>query len=129
MWPLKKTPNSEGLVNADERLILMDVIDALEAVRTSEQFLACTNGLLQRLLPHERLACGIGSVNGNRVRPYCVLFHNFPREYLDELRQPDGTVDSPLMQRWRAKREPVLVELERDAIGLAIAYVTRIKRY
>ena len=133
MWALDKSLNKSfktvPLLAPQQRLVLIDVIDALQAVNTPEQFIACTSGLLQRVLPHARLVCGIGGIGGERVEPYNLLLHNFPRQYIDELRQPDGTIDSPLMQRWRSKREPVLVELECNIFGVLLSYIARVKKY
>ncbi len=125
----KTGSTSMALLSADERFCLLEVLDALQSVNSAEQFLACINGTLQRLLPHRRLACGIGDIGGDRVRPTHILLHDFPRQYLAELAQLDGTVDSPLMRRWRAACEPVLVELERDTAGVVMSYIARIRKY
>ena len=127
--PSNKPAKPHYLSTPEERLRLMDVIDTLEQVRTSEQFLACASGVMQQILPHRRLACGIGNISGGRVKPYHILLQDFPIEYLDGLRQPDGTIDSPLMQRWRSAQEPVLVELDNNFVGVALSYLARIKKY
>jgi LuxR family transcriptional regulator, quorum-sensing system regulator CviR len=117
------------LSTPDERLRLMDVIDTLEQVRSSEQLLACASGVMQQIFPHRRLACGIGNISGGRVKPYHILLQDFPSEYIEGLRQPDGTIDSPLMRRWRSAQEPVLVELDNNIVGVALSYLARIKKY
>jgi LuxR family transcriptional regulator, quorum-sensing system regulator CviR len=126
---LDNSTKPPGLLGPGERLRLMDVIEALEEVKTSEQLIDCTRGVMQGVLPHQRLACGIGNISGGRVKPYHILLRDFPERYIDTLRQPDGTIDSPLMRRWRTKREPVLVELESNIVGIAISYLSRIRRY
>lgn len=113
----------------EERLEMLGVTDALEHVRNAEHFLAITNGPMQRLLPHKRLVCGVGKISGERVEPYDVLVYNFPQEYLNELTYPDGTIDSPLMQLWRTKREPLVVDLEQDLASAMGSDILRVRRY
>lgn len=116
-------------LSPDERLHLIDVMDALEEVKTSEQLIDCTRTLMQEIFPHQRLACGIGDISAAGVKPHHILLHNFPAQYIEELRQPNGTIDSPLMRHWRAVQEPVLVELESNIVGIAISYLARIRKY
>ena len=118
-----------SLLTIEEQLALFNAIDALGGISTADELLRYTSGRLQTLLPHGRLVCGVGSIAGDRVKPYRMLSHNFPQQYIDELIRQDGTMDSPIMQRWRAKRKPLLVELERDRLGVALAYITRVKKY
>lgn len=113
----------------EERLDMLDLVDALAQVHSAEQFLAVTNGVMQRLLPHKRLVCGVGNISGDHVEPYDVLTYNFPQAYLDELVRPDGTIDSPLMRVWRTKREPLVVDLEHDLPDANGSDIVRVRKY
>jgi len=128
MDPFGKTGPVMDSIRPEERLILMDVIDALAAVRAADQLLTCTNGKLQRLLPHERLACIVAGFNDERVQLYGMLLHEFPHQYIEELRRADGAPDCSVMQRWRIQRRPLLVDQAHDVAGATTAY-QRIVKY
>ncbi|MBI3896753.1 MAG: hypothetical protein HY308_00485 [Gammaproteobacteria bacterium] len=111
-----ETPSTSARspLDAKQRLALIDVIDELEAVSSAQAFIACANGSLQNVFPHGGVGCGIGNIADTSVRRYRMLLHNFPREAIDALRQQDGGVDSPLMERWRQLRAPILIEFNGD---------------
>jgi transcriptional regulator EpsA len=107
-----KAANQLGL---DERLKLVDLIQALESVSTEAQFKSCMDGAMQAIFPHGMLVCGIGKLNGNGgVERSWLLFNHFPEDYVESLRQSDGSLKSPLIERWMRTRAPVLVELNHD---------------
>lgn len=98
-------------LTTEERLLLVEIIDALEQVNTSDQLVACLDNEVQALLPHGRFGCGVGKVGLLRISSLCILLNHFPREYVEtHMRTPDGGVKSPLLSRWRKTRKPVLVQ-------------------
>lgn len=112
-----------------EQIALIDVIDALGRVTTSEQFCACLDTDMQRVFPHEMLACGIANLEGENVIPYRLLLNHFPQSYMDSLKTEDGGFNSALIERWRAIRKPVLVELEHDVEGWPQDWLDNAKQY
>jgi transcriptional regulator EpsA len=92
-----------------ERLALLDVIDGLAEARSLSDIARCADEALQRILPHGAVAGGIASLEGNEIKPHQILTHRFPRSYLESLRRPDGSIDSPIFRRWQLSRSPIFV--------------------
>jgi len=120
------TPNP---LTIEERLALFDAIDALELVSTSDQFIACMDDEIQRIFPHNGIACGIGNIAEKNVKLYRLLLHHFPREYVESLRQSDGGLNSQLLTRWRAERTPILVDPDYNPTSWDISRLKNIKKY
>jgi transcriptional regulator EpsA len=99
-------------LTADERIRMAQVAERLERVSSQEQFKACMDSTMQRVLPHEMLLCGIGRMKDGGVANHWLLLNHFPQPYVDKLQQPDGSLRCPLTQRWRHDRSPALVELD-----------------
>lgn len=94
-----------------QRLALVDVIDALNDVRSKAELIGCLDGVLQEILPHECVACGIGKLTADSIQPNHLLLHRFPYQYLENIRRPDGGLDSPVLARWRSTRVPIAINL------------------
>ncbi len=106
------------MFHSEERQRLVDALQALDHVASPDQFKACLDFELQHIFPHGMLVCGIGrALPSGGVETESTLLHRFPREYLESLRQADGSVRSALIDRWLATRRPVLVDLEHDVSG------------
>lgn len=120
---------SKNFLATDDRLALCDAIDALEFVNTSDCFIACMDNQIQRIFPHDGIACGIGNIAEKNVKPYRMLLHRFPREYVESIRQPDGGLNSPLMAHWRSKRVPILVDPEHNPSNWKKTWLEDIKKY
>jgi transcriptional regulator EpsA len=97
------------MLTIDQRLVLLDVIDELEAVASIEALVRCADGRLQGLLPHSGFVCGL---TDNLVKwlPYWLVNHRFPPQYLGAIRQANGGYDSEMIQRWRATQLPVCAD-------------------
>ena len=65
---------------------------------------------LRTFLPHHALICGFGHINPHTVSGHRVLSVDFPMEYLDSIKQEDGSLFSPLMERWIGNDAPVLFD-------------------
>lgn len=126
---LMEETGSSCPLTIEERLTLIDVIDALQLVSTAQQFVACMTGEMQRIFPHGGIGCGIGNIAEKNVKPYRMLLHQFPREYIESLRQPDGGLNSPLMTRWRSTRAPVVVDLQNSLIGWSLSWIMNIRKH
>jgi len=91
---------------------LLGIIESTFQIQTSDQFLAWTEGELQTILPHEILICGIGQINRRSIRIQKSLFKRFPMQYLEDIRQTDKGIQSPVMARWCQERKPQLFEAD-----------------
>lgn len=81
----------------------------LEAV-DEDQYICVLRGALRQFLPHQALICGYGNINPHTITGYRVVAVDFPIDYLETLKQDDGSLFSPLMERWIASNEPVLCD-------------------
>lgn len=69
---------------------------------------------LQALLQYEMAICGIGGVSAQGSVVQKVVNVNYPVDYFYLMRDAEGRVDTPLMQKWRATQEPVFFQQGRD---------------
>lgn len=97
------------MLTPEQRLGLLDAIDALEAVTSVPALCRCADGPLQGLLPHAGFVCGVGSSIA-KWQPDWLVNHRFPTPYLGVIRQANGGYDSEMIQRWRCTREPVAAD-------------------
>jgi DNA-binding CsgD family transcriptional regulator len=59
------------------------------------------------------LASGYGHLNAGGVSLDYVVTVDFPLRYLQQLRNRAGAIDTPVLRRWFATREPQLFEIDR----------------
>ena len=83
-----------------------DLID----VADEDQLRAICRTELRTFLPHHALICGFGHLNPHTVSGHRVLSVDFPMDYLDAIKQDDGSLFSPLMERWISGDAPVLFD-------------------
>lgn len=95
---------------SDEHAALVNAVCALLNVQTIKQFLVWTQTELQSLLPHGALICGIGYINRPTIRMIESYNVNFPMAYMEEIKQSDGGVLSPIMAKWLKERKPQLFD-------------------
>jgi len=92
------------------------VIDtvSLEAgcVKTIDEYKEWTRKKIRPIFPHETLLSGYGHLHGGGVAIDYVVTVDYPMAYLQALRNPGGGIDSPIMRRWLATREPLLFEAD-----------------
>jgi transcriptional regulator EpsA len=62
------------MLSESERGVLLDVIDAATEIRTPDEFGRWSGGVLQRILPHQILACGVGAIRNRRLAFKPMLF-------------------------------------------------------
>ncbi len=99
-----------AIFTQSEQAKLVNVIWALLQVHTGEQFRVWTQTELQSIFPHGALICGVGYINRPAVHMIGYLNVNFPAAYMEEIRQPDGGVLSPIMDRWLKENKPQLFD-------------------
>ncbi len=95
------------------RAHLLPLMESLLAMRSADEFLSWTRGALQNVIPHEMFIGGVVEVDATGYRIHHVLMHDWPVDYFDRLRRSDGSVYSPIMQRWAACQEPQLYSPDR----------------
>lgn len=95
---------------ASQGAALLGIIDSTFQIQSTDQFLAWTDGELQTVFPHETLICGVGQINRRSIRIQKSLFKRFPMQYLEDIRQTDKGIQSPVMARWCKERKPQLFE-------------------
>jgi len=104
-------PQNESLdLSAEDRAVLFEVIEPTLLIRSQEQFFKWTQTELQRIFPHGKLVCGLGSLNKNGVEVKHIMCFNFPKEYVETLQRSRGLVRSPILAKWMQERQPILFE-------------------
>ena len=86
---------------------MLDAMEALDAVASTEQLAACLDREVHRLFPHGALACDLGKGSSRQTLGLQTVFAHRLQD--DEL--PDD-LRAALVERWLATRRPVLVESE-----------------
>jgi len=108
---------------------LMNIIVRSTTVTDANSLLDLLNVDVQRVLQQDVMVCGVGGVSPQGSYAHKVLHHNYPPHYFEELARPDGKVDSPLMQRWRATQEPVVFQSGRDDAQYPTEWVRIFNKY
>lgn len=93
------TSQTQDYVNLSGRLI---------DVASEADLLSICRSELRTFLPHRSLICGFGHINPHTVSGHRVLSVDFPIDYLEAIKQDDGSLFSPLMERWIGSDAPVL---------------------
>ena len=81
-------------------------------VASEEDLLTICRTELRAFLPHRSLICGFGHINPHTVSGHRVLSVDFPIDYLEAIKQDDGSLFSPLMERWIGSDAPILFDPE-----------------
>lgn len=119
-------------ISADASMRCMRMVrlfHALEDVHTPEAFKACMDYQMQAVLPHGMVLCSIGRLVAGGIEACQLLTYRYPLQYLESLRGPDGILRSPIIERWKATRRPVLVELERNVDGWPENWMQAARKY
>lgn len=114
-----------------DKRILTVIVQCAE-VATEAEFTKLVDGSLREVMPHEMMVCGIGGVSpqGNYVRKF--LQFNCPfecYEYYSAMLNSDGRVNSPLIQKWRDTKEPVMFQSGRDDADFPADWVELFNKY
>jgi transcriptional regulator EpsA len=92
-------------------------IDALSAeaagVTTIDEYKTWTRGKIRPVFPHKVLISGYGHLHAGGVAIDYLVTVDFPPGYLQRLRNRAGAIDTPILRRWLATREPQLFESDR----------------
>jgi DNA-binding CsgD family transcriptional regulator len=86
-----------------------------ERVRTVDEYKDWTRARVRPFLPHAALGSGYGHMRaGGLAFDYAVTV-DCPPSHFDGVGSRAGGIDSPLLRRWLATREPQLLELKNAA--------------
>jgi DNA-binding CsgD family transcriptional regulator len=93
------------------------MIDALQreagGVNTIEEYKEWTRLKIRPVFPHAALASGLGHLHAGGVALDYVLTVDYPPAHLQGIRNRAGAIDTPVLRRWLATREPQLFEVDR----------------
>jgi DNA-binding CsgD family transcriptional regulator len=104
--------NIDSAIESRVDFALADIARTARNLKTVEDFKEWARTKIRPVFPHRALVCGYGRLYAAGVVPdYCVLV-DFPVEYLHKMRNPMGIIDTPIMRRWQATREPQLLEAD-----------------
>ncbi len=87
---------------------------ALEPVslKTVDEFKEWARRKIRPIFPHETLACGYGHLHAGGVALDYVVTVDYPIGHLQGIRNKAGGIDTPILRRWLATREPQLFEVD-----------------
>ncbi|MBI1890299.1 MAG: hypothetical protein HYS18_06630 [Burkholderiales bacterium] len=109
--------------------LVLEVIAQAAQVFTSEDLDRLIVGPLRALLNYEVMVCGTGFFADDGCYGHKLHNHHFPIEYLYELEQADGTLDSPLMKQWRQTMKPVYFQSGRDDADFPAKWIKIFNRH
>lgn len=82
------------------------------SIRSISEFKRWTRDTVRAIFPHQSLAVGCGRIHGLGVNIDAVVSVDCPVEYLMSIRNSAGVIDSPILRRWLATKEPQLFEAD-----------------
>ncbi|MFP5419437.1 MAG: LuxR C-terminal-related transcriptional regulator [Gammaproteobacteria bacterium] len=98
-----------------EERILLQLLDSLGEVSSSEDLLTWVQKDLQQALPHRAFLCGFGRTHRAGITFAKMYTWNLPIDYLRLQKQADGQYVCPVIKQWLASGEVQLVEPGREA--------------
>ena len=69
-------------------------------VTNPDEFIMLVKHDLQPIFPHGMMLAGLGHAHGNQLTVYQAIGINYPRTYLESLKQPQSASTGPVLQRW-----------------------------
>jgi len=103
-------------------------VDRLLAVDDVDDFMKCLTQEIRAVLPFGSVIGGMARLCKDTVVPELLLQHDFPLEYLDQIRGADGaSLSSPILKRWLKTPVPLAFTLngECDLPHRALAQARR----
>ena len=93
---------------------MLDTI-ALETIslKTVDEFKEWTRKKIRPIFPHQTLGCGYGHLHAGGVSLDYMIGVDYPVGHLQKIRNRAGGIDTPILRRWLATREPQLFEIDR----------------
>jgi transcriptional regulator EpsA len=103
--------NDTSRLSAHERELFTEIVESSLRVVGRHQFFSWTQGLVQTLLPHEILLCGVddGSRQGMSMHHFAGTRY-FKEEHFAAVCEPRDGLVPRLLAEWQASGAPVLVD-------------------
>jgi DNA-binding CsgD family transcriptional regulator len=79
-------------------------------IRSMDEFKAWTRNSIRPILPHEALCCGFGRLNSGFPSVDGIVSIDYPVEFLDEIRNNAGGLETPLLRNWLNTQQPQLFD-------------------
>jgi|SRR5882672_126339 len=83
-----------------------------EQVRTIEDYKAWTRAKIRPVFPHDALGSGYGHLHAGGVALDYLVTIDYPAGHLQGIRNEAGAIDTPILRRWLATREPQIFEAD-----------------
>ena len=100
----------EVTLSHEERQFLVDIIDASMRVLKRHHFFSWTQGVVQSLVPHEILVCGISSGYEQSMRMFRFSGSpTFSDEHFSAVCEPEAGLMRQMMGRWEVTSLPCLI--------------------
>lgn len=115
-------------LTTNEREYLVSAIESSVDVRTLDEFRQWVARDIKKLMPHDRLACGIGKINDDGVEIYRLVAINFPIGYIEEISR-DGQIQSPVILKWTEEHAPQLFSPEMFNDSLDPHWIAAFNKY
>ena len=81
-------------------------------LKTVDEFKEWTRKKIRPIFPHETLGCGYGHLHAGGVSLDYMIGVDYPVNHLQKIRNRAGGIDTPILRRWLATREPQLFEID-----------------
>lgn len=121
---------AEVTLSHEERQFLVDIIDASMRVIKRHHFFSWTQGVLQSLLPHEILVCGISLGYEQHMRMYRFSSSRyFNDEHFAAVCEPEAGLLRQMMGYWEATSLPCLIGGTSQGIGCDPAWIDLLQRH
>lgn len=91
---------------------LIKLLLSLDSINTGAKLSAWTSEELQTVFPHGAFVCGLVRIHPSGIAPLKIIGANFPIEYIQKLKQPNGLFFSSVIQGWLLSEEVQLIDSE-----------------
>lgn len=98
----------------NKNTLILEIVQQAPHVCDIDSLNALLDGPLKALMKHEIMVCGSGFYLESGGYGHQYHSRGFPEDYFYDLAQPDGSIESPLIQRWRKDHRPVWFQSGRD---------------
>jgi DNA-binding CsgD family transcriptional regulator len=102
---------------------------AADSVKTIDELKEWTRKKIRPVFPHETLACGYGHLHAGGVGLDCVVVIDYPIAHLQGIRNRAGGIDTPILRRWLATREPQLFEADQPWPDVSAAWLESFRKH
>ncbi len=102
---------------------------AADSVKTVDELKEWTRKKIRPVFPHETLACGYGHLHAGGVALDYAVVIDYPIGHLQRIRNRAGGIDTPILRRWLATREPQLFEADQPWPDVPAAWLESFREH